>query len=195
MSIYLYDVCSTVWCLLNCMMSAQLYEVCLPYNVLSIGWCLPRVIAIFLYNFFLCLHGVWSTVWCLSTCMMSAQLYVVCLPEWCLLSCMMPAYLYDVFSTEWKMFAHPYDVCLPLYLPTCMMSVNLYYVCLRVKSRLNCKMSAYWHNYYLPVLCLTTCTVHMMCGYLVPRDVCVPVWYLATRIMSSCLSANLHSVC
>jgi hypothetical protein len=122
---YQYDVYSTLYYLLfcvilpRCVMSAQLYNVCLPI------YCLPTsLMSAYLHDFNsvfdVCLP-VWClpTVWYLLNCMMSAYLYDF-FNEWCLLNCIMSAYLSDVFLSVWYL--------------------------------LNCMISAYLSDVYLPVL-------------------------------------------
>jgi hypothetical protein len=67
-SVYLYDVCLLVWCLLNGVMSAR------PYYLCSIVWCQPTCIM------FAQVYDVYISVWCLLCCIMSAYLYDGCLP-------------------------------------------------------------------------------------------------------------------
>jgi hypothetical protein len=117
-SVYLYDVCLPVWCLLsttytciipfflydllNFRMSTNLYDVCFTL------WCL------FYYIMSAYLYNVYLAVWFLLPVMMSAQLYQVCLPVWCLSNCMTSAYLSGACTV--------YDVanfltwCLPTYI-------------------------------------------------------------------------------
>ncbi len=144
---YLYDVCSTVWCLLNCVISAQ------PYDVCPTVWCLLNcMMSAQLYDVCSTVQYVCSTVWCLPTCMTSALLdevcfllscmissyrydvvllYDVCLPVWCLLYWTMSSHLYDVYSSVWcllsyAMSAQLCQVCLPGCLLYCMMSAYPY---------------------------------------------------------------------
>jgi hypothetical protein len=116
----LYDVCSTVWYLSTCMMlstcsmSFYLYIWCMLYCMMSAQlydeWPTCMMFS-YLYSVS-CLYDICSTVWCLPTWMMSALLYDVYLPTvydfllpvWCILYCnmsvypMMPSHLYHVYS-------------------------------------------------------------------------------------------------
>jgi hypothetical protein len=76
MSAQLCDFCSSIWCLLNCMISAYLYDVCstVLYDVLLLS------------------------VWCLFSCgMMSANSILI----GCLLNGMVSAYMYSVRPIVW----------------------------------------------------------------------------------------------
>jgi hypothetical protein len=98
MSAYLYDVCSTLWCLPTCVLSVCSTIWCLPIYT----WCPPSCM-ISSYPYDVC-----STVSCLPTCVVSALLYCMTsayLYTWCLAICMVSAYLYDCFLTVW---------CLPI---------------------------------------------------------------------------------
>lgn len=103
----LHDVCSMVWCLHTCMMSAQQYDVqyvlperCLPTSTM---WCLPICIT---YAY---LYEVCSTASCLPTSMMSSHLFDVASPNdvhtlvWC-------AQLYDVWLRVWCLLNKTYYV-------------------------------------------------------------------------------------
>jgi hypothetical protein len=134
----LYDVFLPAWCLLNWMMPAQLYDVC------SFVWGLPTCrMSALLHDVFLpawcpltCMVSANLYVWCLLYCMMSFYLDVF-LSVWCLQTFMSVqlynvCYLYDVFYLHklclptYMKSAHLYDVCLLVWcLPTCKMSVNL----------------------------------------------------------------------
>jgi hypothetical protein len=177
--IFLYYVCSTVWCLSTCMMSsylndvcwkvwglptwimsAQLYDVCLPYENCSATY----------------VKSSHFTAWWLPTYMKSVQLYNLCSTY-----CTMSAYLYDFFL-------HVLVWCLPI----CMMC---FFTCL---------MSAYLHDDIMTAACIISaymyCTYTVMSGYLYYMMscfpyVCLPVWYLATCFVSSYFSANLHYGC
>ncbi len=143
-------VCSTMCRQPTCMMSANLYDVCLPVLCLptwsSFGWCLPTCMLF---------ADVCSTVWRLLNCMTSAQLYEICLPVLCLVHWMMSVYLYDFFlpiffcSIVWclstcMMSSYLYDVCWTIWcLPTRIISAQLYDVCLPVWVQLNYVKSAH----------------------------------------------------
>jgi hypothetical protein len=90
---------------------------------------------------------------CLTTCV-SSYLYGVCLPVRCLLSTM-SAFLYY------------------MYLPSCMISAQLYNVCLLEWCMLNVVMSA------RP--CAVCSSMYMMSAYL--SSVCLAKWFLPTRTM------------
>jgi hypothetical protein len=130
MSSSLHNVCSPVWCLLNCMKSAQLYDACIPV------WCLlTSILSSYLYD-------VSSTVGCLFTCVLFSYLYDACLPTvydiYSAIRCL-PTYI-DVCSTAWCLptcviYSHLCDVCSILYSK---MSVYLNYVFLPTRYLLNC---------------------------------------------------------
>ncbi len=157
LSSHLFDACLHVWHMLNCIVSAYLFDVCCT------SWCLSTYIGNFFlplyfllcFIMFIYLHDFCSTIWC------TFFLYV-CSTVWCLPTCMTPAYLNDflpswcffflvpslpnrVMSTlsilcllnsmtsaklyESAYFYDLYDVCLPVWcVPTCTMSARLYYV-------------------------------------------------------------------
>jgi hypothetical protein len=137
---YLYDIFLSIWCLLNCVMSSSLRNVCSTLWYLSTWTVFPtRIMSTHQYD-------VYSTVWSLLNCMMlasylytvlSSYLYDVSSTVGCLFTCVLSSYLYDVCLPT------VYDIysairCLPTYidicstawcLPTCMISSHLYDVC------------------------------------------------------------------
>ncbi len=158
MSAWLYDaclpvsdVCLAVWCLLTCMMSAFCNDVCLAV------WYLPICITV-----------------CLLTCIMSTLLYAVCLPVWCLPTCIISCCLYLLYMslhstcTMWCFATCMMPRYRVLSLPTCMTSSYLYFCWLR----------------WLPVFCL----LNYMSAYL--YYVCLPVFmesgYLYDIILTAC---------
>ncbi len=134
---YLYDFFLPVWCLSTCMMSSNQYDIC------STVWYLPRTECLLPTCMTSAnLYEVWSTVCSLLNYMitiyhmMSTLLYDVCLPVWFLPTCLVSAYGDDVFQPVWCLppcvvscqlydICSLFEVCLPLYMPACLMSAHL----------------------------------------------------------------------
>ncbi len=139
------DVCLLVTYTPTVILSAVLYDVCLPMMLARLYY------VMFSYQCNVCSSESLlptCTVWCpptcltsvpmisdfrtkcLAICIMSVYLYDVCIPIWCRHTCMMSAYLYHV----WLQYPHnawfPGScVWLPVWCPiTYIMSVYPYYV-------------------------------------------------------------------
>ncbi len=106
----------------------------------------------------------------------------VFLPVWCLPSFLKSAQ-YDVcmpvlYLPSSMLSAQLYDVCLLVCwtvwcLPACMLSVQLYDVCLPIWCLPNCMISSYPYGVCSTVSCMHTCLIFAQL-----YDVCLPVWCL-----------------
>ncbi len=129
MSARLYDVCSTIWRLSTCMMSAVLYDRRLPVGLFLPVWCLlDCMMSAYLYDVVL-------PVWCLYSCAVSAHWNDVCSTIWCLPTCIISSYLCDVFTTRICLSTYIY-VSLPVWVCSIVPQKSFIFVLWRSNARL-----------------------------------------------------------
>ncbi len=188
-------ICSTLWCLSTCMMSAYLKDACSAVWCCLPVWGLLNYIKSAEYMMTSYLYDVCSALRCLLYCMMPVYLYELFLPVWCLPIWMMTAYLHYVclpahiisdyvYFTMWcldiymSIYEYLYDIwllvsCLHICLLTWNMSACLYDLGYLFCVWFSAMMSGYLYN-------MMSCYLYDVCL----NDICSSIWYLPSCIMS-----------
>jgi hypothetical protein len=164
MSAYLYDVCSSVFCLLCRMTSAYLWRlsscdvcllVCLPELRLPICVITAQLNDVCIFVWYLptcCMSGFVASAYLCYVCLNYVFLFVLWMLNW-----MTSAYLYNACLLVHSMSGFLYQHMVSCYLYN-LISCCLNKICMPVWFLPPCRMSGYFTNVaWLPVLCRATC--------------------------------------